>query len=84
MLLSRPGASSPFCRWRPFSIAAFRIVHGVALEGLTFGTVIDVGANVGKFSRAAWDVAEGGHHCLRSAARGGGYIARRPTFRQRH
>jgi FkbM family methyltransferase len=29
------------------------MVHGLAEEGLTFATVVDVGANVGKFSRAA-------------------------------
>lgn len=38
---------------RPFSIAAFRLVESLAAEGLAFATVVDVGANVGQFSRAA-------------------------------
>jgi len=48
-----PGGVSALRHWRPFSVAAFRLVRGVAGEGLTFATVIDVGANVGKFARAA-------------------------------
>ena len=48
-----PGGLGALRRWRPFSVAAFRLVHGLASEGMTFATVIDVGANVGKFSRAA-------------------------------
>ena len=40
-------------RSRPFSMAAFRLVEGLAAEGLGFATVIDVGANIGQFSVAA-------------------------------
>lgn len=48
-----PGGLRAMRRARPFSIASFRLVEGLAAEGLTFATVIDVGANVGQFSRAA-------------------------------
>jgi len=48
-----PGGLTALRQWRPFSIAAYRLVYGLAAEGMTFATVIDVGANVGKFSRAA-------------------------------
>lgn len=48
-----PGGLRAMCRVRPFSIAAFRLVEGLATEGLAFATVVDVGANVGQFSRAA-------------------------------
>ncbi|MDP9074560.1 MAG: FkbM family methyltransferase, partial [Actinomycetota bacterium] len=34
----------------------YRLVHGVVAEGLSFATVVDVGANVGKFARAALGV----------------------------
>lgn len=51
-----PGGLEALRRWRPFSVAAFRLVRGLASEGLSFATVIDVGANVGKFSRAALGV----------------------------
>lgn len=48
-----PGGLRAMRRVRPFSIAAFGLVEGLAAEGLAFATVIDVGANVGQFSRAA-------------------------------
>ena len=38
---------------QPRSLSAFRLTRGLADEGPSFGTVIDVGANVGQFSRAA-------------------------------
>ncbi len=52
-IAATPGGARALWRWRPFSVAAFRLVQGLASEGLSFATVIDVGANVGKFSRAA-------------------------------
>ena len=48
-----PGGIRAFLTWRPFSLSAFRLVRGLVDEGLQFATVIDVGANVGQFSRAA-------------------------------
>jgi FkbM family methyltransferase len=48
-----PGGLRAMRRVRPFSIAAFVLVKGLAAEGLAFATVVDVGANVGQFSRAA-------------------------------
>ncbi len=52
-IAATPRGAHALRRWRPFSVAAFRLVQGLASEGLTFATVIDVGANVGKFTRAA-------------------------------
>lgn len=51
-----PGGVHALRRWRPFSVSAFRLVHGLVAEGLSFETVLDVGANVGKFARAALGV----------------------------
>jgi FkbM family methyltransferase len=45
------------CRsWKPFSIASFSLVFGLKKYGLRFGTVIDGGANVGQFARAACEL----------------------------
>jgi FkbM family methyltransferase len=46
---------------RPFSLSAFRLVHGLKLAGFTFRTVLDVGANIGQFAAAAqvaWPAAQ--------------------------
>jgi FkbM family methyltransferase len=40
-------------RWRPRSVAAWRLVQGVVACGVHPGAVIDVGANAGQFARAA-------------------------------
>jgi FkbM family methyltransferase len=42
-----------FARWRPFSIASYQLVEALRREGFQFHTVIDAGANVGQFARAA-------------------------------
>lgn len=52
-LAASPGGIHAMRQVRPFSIAAFRLVEGIAAEGISFSTVIDVGANRGQFSRAA-------------------------------
>jgi FkbM family methyltransferase len=43
-------------RWRPRSIAAWRLIQGVAQRGAVPATVLDVGANAGQFARAAVEV----------------------------
>lgn len=48
-----PGGARAILRWRPFSVAAFRLVGGLADAGWSFATVIDAGANAGQFARAA-------------------------------
>ena len=56
-----PDAPLALLRWKPRSVAAMRLVGGLAAHGLRFSTVIDVGANVGQFSRAVlgfWPDAE--------------------------
>jgi FkbM family methyltransferase len=40
-------------RWRPRSIAAWRLVQGVLDHDVRPGTVLDVGANAGQFARAS-------------------------------
>ncbi|OWY62810.1 hypothetical protein B7486_56430, partial [cyanobacterium TDX16] len=40
-------------RWRPRSVAAWRLVQGVLACGVHPGTVLDVGANAGQFARAS-------------------------------
>lgn len=46
-------------RWRPRSVAAWRLVSGVRDRGLRPATVVDVGANAGQFARAAVEVFPG-------------------------
>lgn len=42
-----------FRRWKPFSIASYRLMMGLRGAGVNCGTVIDGGANIGQFARAA-------------------------------
>lgn len=48
-----PGGLRALRTWRPFSLAAFRLVRSLQDDGWSFATVIDVGANAGQFTRAA-------------------------------
>ena len=48
-----PGGPSALRRWRPMSMSAFRIVSAVAATGIEPRTILDIGANVGQFARAA-------------------------------
>lgn len=60
-LAATPGATAAAVRSRPFSVAAFRLVHAMAELGYQWRTVIDVGANAGQFSAAAlqrWPTAD--------------------------
>lgn len=59
--LLAPGGLRALVAWRPPSLAAFRLVRGVAREGVVPATVIDVGANVGQFARAALGTWPGAH-----------------------
>jgi len=52
-VVGTPGASLALLAWRPRSVSAARLVGGLAQRGLCYSSVIDVGANVGQFSRAA-------------------------------
>lgn len=47
-----PGGARAVVAWRPRSLSALRLVRGVDAAGFDPDTVIDVGANVGQFSRA--------------------------------
>lgn len=48
-----PSAPLGLLKWKPRSVAAVRLTAGLAERGFRFSTIIDVGANVGQFSRAA-------------------------------
>lgn len=48
-----PGGPAALRTWRPFSLAAFRLVRSLQTDGWNFATVIDIGANAGQFTRAA-------------------------------
>ena len=85
--LLTPGGPTALRTWRPFSLASFRLVHGLAREAPPFRLVIDVGANIGQFSRAAigvWPGAEivafeplpGAAERLRATLRGAGHADR--------
>ena len=52
-LLPQPGAASAFRTWKPFSITSFQMLRTLHALGLRPRTVIDAGANIGQFARAA-------------------------------
>jgi FkbM family methyltransferase len=52
-VLAKPGGLHAFAGWKPFSLTAFRIMSRLKRQGLSFNTIIDGGANVGQFARAA-------------------------------
>lgn len=47
-----PGGFTALRTWRPRSLSAFRLVEGLHAAGIEPKTVLDVGANIGQFSRA--------------------------------
>jgi FkbM family methyltransferase len=51
-LLSRKGRRA-LVRWKPFSLTAFKMLNVLAAAGLNPRTIVDGGANVGQFARAA-------------------------------
>lgn len=52
-LLGQPGALTAFRTWKPFSITSFKMLQTLRRLGLRPSTVIDGGANIGQFARAA-------------------------------
>jgi FkbM family methyltransferase len=52
-VLGEPGGIRALLGWRPFSIASFQLLGGLARGGHDFRTIIDAGANVGQFARAS-------------------------------
>ncbi len=52
-LLLEPGAVRAIATWPKFSITSFKLVSGLAQQGILPRTVIDVGANVGQFAIAS-------------------------------
>lgn len=50
---SLPGGISAILKSRPRSVTSFCIAHKLSLEGVAFRTIIDGGANIGQFARAA-------------------------------
>lgn len=53
-LVFTPRALKCFLKWKIFSFSAFKIVHRLKNHGVFPNTVIDVGANLGQFSIAAY------------------------------
>jgi FkbM family methyltransferase len=52
-VLPRPGALAALRRWRPFSTTAFEMLAALRREAPGLRTIVDGGANVGQFARAA-------------------------------
>lgn len=52
-LVPQPGALRALRTWRPFSITSFQMLRRLHALGLRPRTVIDGGANIGQFARAA-------------------------------
>ena len=58
-LINTSGAFFAFIKWRKFSLAAFKIISRARLAGVEPRTVIDVGANIGKFTIASYHLFQG-------------------------
>jgi FkbM family methyltransferase len=52
-ILLDPGALRALATWPKFSLTSFKMMTGLARQGIIPNTVIDVGANVGQFAVAA-------------------------------
>lgn len=52
-IMLSPGGTRALVRWKPFSITAFRMLRALRALGVEPRTIIDAGANVGQFARAA-------------------------------
>lgn len=52
-LVTRPGGARAALRWRPFSITAFDMMKALQQQSFSFGMILDGGANIGQFARAA-------------------------------
>lgn len=53
LVARHPDALAALARWRPFSTTAFALTRALRAQGLRPRLVIDGGANVGQFARAA-------------------------------
>ncbi|MEO8166428.1 MAG: FkbM family methyltransferase [Betaproteobacteria bacterium] len=63
--LRSKGGLHALVTWKPRSLASFRIVSSLLAEEVTFRTVIDGGANVGQFARAAhWAFPTARFYCF--------------------
>lgn len=56
---ARQGGISALCQWRPFSSTAFDLLHSLRRHVPACDLIIDAGANVGQFARAAVEVYPG-------------------------
>src|SRR5687768_6846812 len=64
-MLGMPGGLEALLRWRPRSLASFRIASVLKRECGPVKLVIDGGANVGQFARAVtWAFPEATVHCF--------------------
>lgn len=52
-VLGTPSGFKAFCTWRPFSITSYLMLRSMKQQGFEFATIIDGGANIGQFARAA-------------------------------
>lgn len=52
-LVAEPGGLRALRTWKPFSLSSFQITRAMHRQGFRFRTVIDGGANIGQFARAA-------------------------------
>lgn len=52
-LAAEPGGLRAMRTWKPFSLSSFQITRALHRQGFRFRTVVDGGANIGQFARAA-------------------------------
>jgi FkbM family methyltransferase len=52
-VLATPGGIRAFARWKPFSVTAFHMLRALRALDVQPRTIVDAGANLGQFARAA-------------------------------
>ena len=55
-ILFLKGCLFAFFKWKIFSLSSFKIVNSAKLSGVNPQIVIDVGANIGQFSEACYQI----------------------------
>jgi FkbM family methyltransferase len=58
-VLATPGGVRAFARWKPFSVTAFHMMRALRALEVRPRTIIDAGANLGQFARAATETFPG-------------------------
>ncbi|MBA4017512.1 MAG: hypothetical protein C0483_10100 [Pirellula sp.] len=68
-VLGLEGGPASLMSWKPRSLASFKVLTSLKREPIKFNTILDGGANVGQFARAArWAYPDATIHCFEPQA----------------